>query len=91
MPTSNHQLQLSDEDAQFVGEQIASGCYSSVDAVVRDALRLKREQEEDQTLDEELAVVNIVADQAESRGAFVDFSTPEELRAYLATLGGQPA
>ena len=91
MPTSNHQLQLSDEDAQFVGEQIASGCYPSLDAVVRDALRLKREQEEDQTLDEELAVVNIVADQAESRGDFVDFSTPEELRAYLATLGGQPA
>lgn len=91
MPTSNHDLQLTDEDARFIGEQIASGRYPNASAVVRDALRLKREREEDEALDEELAAVNTIADKAESNGAFVDFSAPEELRAFLATLGRQQA
>lgn len=91
MPTSNHDLQLTDEDARFVGEQIASGRYPDASAVIHDALRLKREQEEDHALDDELAEVNVAADQAEARGNFVDFRTPGELRAYLATLGRQQA
>jgi putative addiction module CopG family antidote len=91
MPSASHSVYLTDEDERFVGEQIASGRYPDVNAVVRDALRLKREQEENQALDEELTEVNSAADQAEARGAYVDLPTPEDLRAFLATLGRGPA
>lgn len=91
MPSASHSVQLTDEDERFIVEQIASGRFPDVNAVVRDALRLKREQEEDQALDEELTVVNSAADQAEARGAYVDLSTPEDLRDYLARLGRKPA
>ncbi|SIQ51599.1 antitoxin ParD1/3/4 [Rhizobium sp. RU33A] len=71
-------IQLSKQDAEFVEEQMNSGLYESVDAVVTAGLALLREQEE--AILRELIQEGI--DDVEA-GRVMSFDSAEELTAYI--------
>lgn len=71
-------IQLSKQDAEFVEEQMSSGLYESVDAVVTAGLALLREQEE-ATLRE---LIKEGIDDVEA-GRVMSFDSAEELTAYI--------
>ncbi|WP_244551953.1 type II toxin-antitoxin system ParD family antitoxin [Rhizobium sp. RU33A] len=69
---------MSKQDAEFVEEQMNSGLYESVDAVVTAGLALLREQEE--AILRELIQEGI--DDVEA-GRVMSFDSAEELTAYI--------
>lgn len=88
MPTRN--VVLTDHQAHFVEQLVASGRYQNASEVLRDGLRLieSRQSEETARLDalREAARIGIADIKA---GRFVTFNTAEALDSHLAALADE--
>jgi antitoxin ParD1/3/4 len=88
MPTRN--VVLTDHQAHFVEQLVASGRYQNASEVLRDGLRLieSRQSEETARLDalREAARIGIADIEA---GRFVTFNTAEALDSHLAALADE--
>ena len=85
MPTRN--VVLTDVQAKFVAQMVASGQYQNASEVLREGLRLVQTREAEQAAKlaalREAVAVGIADIEA---GRYTDFDTAEALDAHLATL-----
>ena len=76
-------IDLPEEFANFVEQEVASGRFESATDVICHSLKLLRERE--QRLEELRRELQIGIDQIE-RGEYVEISTPEELDEFFADI-----
>jgi putative addiction module CopG family antidote len=80
-------VKLTDEDARYIDDQVASGRYPNAAAVLTDALRLKRVREAGEpALDAELLKLVNEAAAADARGEYVDCKSPEDFDRFFGLL-----
>ncbi|TQV62326.1 MAG: type II toxin-antitoxin system ParD family antitoxin [Halothiobacillaceae bacterium] len=85
MPTRN--VVLTDPQAEFVEQMVASGRYQNASEVLRDGLRLmqQREREQDARLQALREAVTMGIEDIEA-GRYAAFDHVADLRAHMATL-----
>ncbi len=70
---------LTDEDARWVDNQVASGRFPNAASVLADAVRARRKDEEDETaLHAALGGLVDEAAKEDARGDYIDVHTPED-------------
>lgn len=82
MPTQN--VNLTDQQAEFIRQRVASGDYNNASEVVRDALRLlkAREEEYETRLDALRAELQKGFDDIEA-GRYIELNGAEEIKAFF--------
>lgn len=81
MPTRN--VVLTDSQAKFVEQMVASGHYQSASEVLREGLRLVQAREAEQAAMREAVAVGIADIEA---GRYAEFNDAASLDAYLAEI-----
>ena len=86
MPTTQN-ISMTDELAAFVSAQVASGDYSSVSEVYRDALRTLRDRMEAQKQHQEFITTKLAASrEAYQRGEYISIADHDGVSSMMTSI-----